>query len=1058
MYKVYCDGALIYDPGDDELTLLNPKVDIEVNKAGSMDFTILPGHSSYDKINKLKSHISVKQDGKEIWAGRPTDVVTDFMNRKKVHCEGELAYLNDSVQRPKEYKGVSVIGYLNHLMDNHNAQVDDDKKFKVGVVTVRDQNDYLLRYTNWETTLKAISEDLVDSLGGYIFIRNENGVRYIDYLADFMHTNTQKIEFGENMLDFSKNFDTTDVVTCVIPLGARLENPKIEALGERVTIESVNGGVDSIVSQEAVKLYGKISKTVVYDDVKIPSNLLQKGTDYLKAAQWERMTLEAKALDLHFVDGSFEQFKVGEYVRVVSKPHGMDANFPLVKMSIKLDKVSDNTVTLGIKKNLSLSASTIEASSEIKKQLEMVPKRYDVIKLAKENATNIISKVMGGFVVKTENELLVMDTDDIKTAKNVWRWNVNGLGFSRNGYDGPYETAMTMDGAFVADMITTGILKGGNVHFNLNEGTFLIGKSESDYLMKYDGNKLQFGIGSMTGETLSNELKEELKGESFKYNLISNGDFHIDVTKAEAGHKSSELNRWQFRNDSDKSKAYIKKPSGKSWSALEVSATDTLEINQYLDLKKNTKYYIKATIASEEMKLYYHGSNYSNITSIKDNYDYFTDINMSFTTHDSNTHFIQLDCKKKTTVRDVIISEEPIPDNTEWYPSKFDGIGQDGKPGRDGRDGERGAQGPPGRDGRDGSMVDLPPALKDWSGKATEISGKYVFTPELFVGTNGDSKYSRTGIYMGSGIKARDLFDNFTTFDGITGINNGTATWHLSVNGNGWIGNSQRAMWWNKDGELTLPKVKAREIEAGAITTDILYPGLNNRIVLESGYKPGDNDCMSIDTNTDSSGEKSLRLKVNAGTYLRLSKDSAFSFISRGNNVLHFDPRQQYDLEFFGDRGRGTGKFNMYDAYIEAKCYEGQVARMGIVTYEIQWSTSDKRLKTDIEYLSESMVSNLTEFIKKLNIAEFYFKSDEKKEHKQISVIAQDIIKEFPDLKNYIVNEVGEYYTVNSNNINFATIVTLQEEIKKREELESKVNKLENELEEIKKLLKKEGE
>lgn len=310
---------------------------------------------------------------------------------------------------------------------------------------------------------------------------------------------------------------------------------------------------------------------------------------------------------------------------------------------------------------------------------------------------------------------------------------------------------------------------------------------------------------------------------------------------------------------------------------------------------------------------------------------------------------------------------------------------------------------------------------------------------------------------MGSGIRARNLFDNFTTFDGITGINNGTATWHLSVNGNGWIGNSQRAMWWNKDGELTLPKVKAREIEAGAITTDILYPGLNNRIVLESGYKPGDNDCMSIDTNTDSSGEKSLRLKVNAGTYLRLSKDSAFSFISRGSNVLHFDPRQQYDLEFFGDRGRGTGKFNMYDAYVEAKCYEGQVAKMGIVTYEIQWSTSDKRLKTDIEYLSESMVSNLTEFIKKLNIAEFYFKSDEKKEHKQISVIAQDIIKEFPELKNYIVNEVGEYYTVNSNNINFATIVTLQEEIKKREELESKVNKLENELEEIKKLLKKEG-
>ena len=1040
MYKVYCDGALIYDPRDDEFTLLNPKVDIEVNKAGSMDFTILPGHSSYDKINKLKSHISVKQDGKEIWAGRPTDVVTDFMNRKKVHCEGELAYLNDSVQRPKEYKGVSVIGYLNHLMDNHNAQVDDDKKFKVGVVTVRDQNDYLLRYTNWETTLKAISEDLVDSLGGYIFIRNENGVRYIDYLADFMHTNTQKIEFGENMLNFSKNFDTTDVATCVIPLGARLENSKIEALGERVTIESVNGGVDSIVSQEAVKLYGKISKTVVYDDVKIPSNLLKKGTDYLKAAQWERMTLEAKALDLHFVDGSFEQFKVGEYVRVVSKPHGMDANFPLVKMSIKLDKVSDNTVTLGIKKNLSLSASTIEASSEIKKQLEMVPKRYDVIKLAKENATNIISKVMGGFVVKTENELLVMDTDDIKTAKNVWRWNVNGLGFSRNGYDGPYETAMTMDGAFVADMITTGILKGGNVHFNLNEGTFLIGKSESDYLMKYDGNKLQFGIGSMTGETLSNELKEELKGESFKYNLISNGDFHIDFTKDEPGHNSKVLNRWQAKSRSDVEKIYIKKPIDKNWTSLEVSGTDRIEINQYLNLKKNTKYYIKATIASERMMLYYHGSSYNSIATVKDNYEHFTTINTSFTTEDSDTHYIQLDCKKKTRVRDVIISEEPISDNTEWYPSKFDGIGQDGKPGRDGRDGERGAQGPPGRDGRDGSMVDLPPALKDWSGKATEISGKYVFTPELFVGTNGDSKYSRTGIYMGSGIKARDLFDNFTTFDGITGINNGTATWHLSVNGNGWIGNSQRAMWWNKDGELTLPKVKAREIEAGAITTDILYPGTNERIILEEGYSPGANDCKSIDANGDA-----IRLKVNAGTYIAMKDTGSIGMYSRGSQFFSFNPNVGWDW----GSASGDGELNLYDAHVI----------MGWLGYYVYSVRSDRRVKDNIKYIknNDSTINrnNIFDFVKSVDLATYQYK---KIGGNNISMIAQDVQK-FRFIQDYlVVKDTEGLLSINMGNYHSMVHITLQEEIKKREELESKVNKLENELEEIKKLLKKEGE
>ena len=862
-----------------------------------------------------------------------------------------------------------------------------------------------------------------------------------------------QIRYKKNLTGYEADIDYTQVTTKIMPKAADgvllpekyVESPKIN-------------------HYHLVK-----TKVVEYSDIKIKDEGAQDSEGVNKEEAFEEMRKRARLefsqnhvdepranYKVSFVDlektkeykhiKKLESVNLGDTLKVIHKDENVDITARVI--SYKYNPISKSYIELEL-------GNTVDKFTSITEELKRVNDKIETdlrsaVEDSKKIATKLLRDGFGGHVKIKPDRILIMDTDDENTAKKVWMWNKNGLGFSNTGVNGEFGLAMTLDGAIVADYITA-----GNLNANLIRAGHIKGKN---FDLDLDSGNAYFGPRSLTKDNMAEELIKELKGKdgkAFKYNLISNGDFHIDVTKGEAGYKPSELNRWQFRNDSDKSKAYIKKPSGKSWVALEVSATDTIEINQYLDLKKNTKYYIKATIASEEMKLYYNGSYYTNITSIEDKYDYFTTINMSFTTHDSDTHFIQLDCKKKTTVRDVIISEEPISDDTEWYPSKFDGIGQDGKPGRDGRDGERGAQGPP---GRDGSMADLPPALKDWSGKATEISGKYVFTPELFVGTNGDSMYSRTGIYVGSGIRARNLWGEFANFDGITGINNGTATWHLSVNGNGWIGNSQRAMWWNKDGELTLPKVKAREIEAGAITTDILYPGLNNRIVLESGYNPGDNDCMSIDTNADSNGGKSLRLKVNAGTYLRLSKDSAFSFISRGSNVLHFDPRQQYDLEFFGDRGRGTGKFNMYDAYIEAKCYEGQVAKMGIVTYEMQWSTSDKRLKTDIEYLSESMISNLTEFIKKLNIAEFYFKSDEKKEHKQISVIAQDIIKEFPELKNYIVNEVGEYYTVNSNNINFATIVTLQEEIKKREELESKVNKLENELEEIKKLLKKEGE
>lgn len=889
----------------------------------------------------------------------------------------------------------------------------------------------------------------------------------------------KRFVYGKDIHEIEKVVNEEDIITALYGFGKGEEIEETGGHGRRIDFADINNGKKYVENNTARLKYGRNSDKgkvhvfgkIEFDDITDKRELLAKTKEELEKASTPKITYNAAVEDLVKHGFEYEGVRLGDTVTVIDEELGLRLKARVIKLVKNLDNSSADKITLGnfVETTNDLFIEAYKKINDFRNKEAIWDSASKKIQdgIDAEFLNNVIDKLnteinnSGGYVYISKDGKGIITYDkplDQNPTKAIQLMGGSIRIANKKKSDGTWDWRSfgTGDG-FVADEIITGILKGGNVKWNLNDGTFLIGESEDNYLLKFDGSTLKFGSGSIGKSDLSEELKQELKGkdgESFKYNLISNGDFHIDFTKDEPGHNSKVLNRWQAKSRSDVEKMFIKKPSDKSWIALEVSATDTIEINQYLNLKKNTKYYIKATIASEEMKLYYHGSHYSTIIPVKDNYDHFTTINMSFTTHDSDTHFIQLDCKKKTTVRDVIISEEPISDDTEWYPSKFDGIGQDGKPGRDGRDGERGAPGPP---GRDGSMVDLPPALKDWSGKATEISGKYVFTPELFVGTNGDSKYSRTGIYMGSGIKARDLFDNFTTFDGITGINNGTATWHLSVNGNGWIGNSQRAMWWNKDGELTLPKVKAREIEAGAITTDMLYPGNNNRIVLERGYSPGDNNCMSVDTNVDSEGTKCLRLKVDAGTYLRLTKKAAFSLLSNGSQVFHFDPRQQYDLEFFGDRGRGIGKFNMYDAYLEAKCYIGQVARMGIVTYEMQWSTSDRRLKTDIEYLSQSMTSKLINFIKNVDIAEFYYKSDKEKDHKQISVIAQDIIKEFPDLKNYIVNEVGEYYTVNSNNINFATIVTLQEEMKKREALEDKVGKLEEELISIKKLLKERG-
>lgn len=77
---------------------------------------------------------------------------------------------------------------------------------------------------------------------------------------------------------------------------------------------------------------------------------------------------------------------------------------------------------------------------------------------AKTNATSLITNAMGGYVYKTRDELFIMDNEDPNQAVRVWRWNINGLGYSSTGINGTYGLAMTMDGSIVADFISTGVL------------------------------------------------------------------------------------------------------------------------------------------------------------------------------------------------------------------------------------------------------------------------------------------------------------------------------------------------------------------------------------------------------------------------------------------------------------------------------------------------------------------------------------------------------------------------------------------------------------------------
>ena len=456
MYRVLCDGLPIYDLRDENLVLIDPKLDLEVNKAGSFSFKMPPQHPQYELPQKMLSCIQVFQDDEEVFNGRITECKIDFYNRKHFTCEGQLAYLNDSIQRPAEYHDMTVRGYLESLIASHNKQVSKDKQFKVGIVTVTDNNDSLYRYTNYNSTMKEIKEDLIDDLGGYLRVRNVNETAYLDYISDYDNVSTQSIEFGENLLDFSRNTDVSDIATVFIPLGAKLEESPIAALEQRLTIESVNNGSDSLVNLDAVKKFGYITKTITWDEVTTPKMLLYKANKYIADYQWDSMTLEVKAVDMHWADADIEQFKLGDKIKAHSSLHGLDRYFTLSKMSIQLNNLSSSKFTLGTVIDRTITTRQQSISNTASNAVETIPVPSAIVKQAVDQATALITAATHGHVVTTADEQLIMDTNDVNTARKVWRWNLNGLGYSSTGYNGTYKTAITMDGQIVGERLVGG--------------------------------------------------------------------------------------------------------------------------------------------------------------------------------------------------------------------------------------------------------------------------------------------------------------------------------------------------------------------------------------------------------------------------------------------------------------------------------------------------------------------------------------------------------------------------------------------------------------------------
>ncbi len=290
----------------------------------------------------------------------------------------------------------------------------------------------------------------------------------------------------------------------------------IDNLVTRARGQGYNGILGNYIDSPLIGSYNRIYTNVIkYDDVKVKDEYSEEGYDTLAQAQAEldrRIKEEFSNNDIDKIKASYtinfvqlektEEYKnyiaaerlfIGDTSRVYIPKLNVDIK--VRAMSKKYDVLAQKTKEIKLSNYIEVKPLSIK---QIAEKLELMDSTETILQLAKDNATSLIKGgLKNSYVIVKENEIIIGDTKDINTMTKVWRWNNGGLGFSSTGYYGEFGTAITNDGAIVADFITTGILNAGLIKtgllqsvngstwINMEDGTFKLGER-----LIYNGSEL----------------------------------------------------------------------------------------------------------------------------------------------------------------------------------------------------------------------------------------------------------------------------------------------------------------------------------------------------------------------------------------------------------------------------------------------------------------------------------------------------------------------------------------------------------------------------------------
>lgn len=283
-----------------------------------------------------------------------------------------------------------------------------------------------------------------------------------------------KIAYGKNITDIKQEANVAGVYTAVYPYAKYTTQPtdgqtepeeitvslpeKIlysqkasKAAGERVCIkdfsESFNGAAEITVEQLRTKAQNWV-ETSGFD---VPSiNITVSFENLWQSPEYEQYALLERCGLCDTVSVEFPALNISTTAKIIKT---------------KYDVLSEKYLQITLGSARANFADTVKDTSaaikQTKQEIKQSSAKVEVdFKKAIDDATKAITGQSGGYVVlnpaKNPQEILIMDAPTIAASKRVWRWNSGGLGYSKNGYNGPFETAITQDGAIVADFITVG--------------------------------------------------------------------------------------------------------------------------------------------------------------------------------------------------------------------------------------------------------------------------------------------------------------------------------------------------------------------------------------------------------------------------------------------------------------------------------------------------------------------------------------------------------------------------------------------------------------------------